>query len=239
MMSGVYPRECGGTSVSTAVRNDVGGLSPRVRGNHQVHGQMISEKGSIPASAGEPCASPLEPDSAAVYPRECGGTDASLVLTLAGGGLSPRVRGNPPPVALSSCPPRSIPRECGGTPPPSSHWGRWPGLSPRVRGNPECPQRPHRRRGSIPASAGEPCPRLRRHRRGGVYPRECGGTHAPVALDAQTIGLSPRVRGNQVKCLRPIVHTRSIPRGAGEPYAQCPVCDSINGLSPRVRGNLD
>ena len=51
---GVYPRECGGTGLSTADLSGANGLSPRVRGNRVQHliGPVVL--GSIPASAGEP-----------------------------------------------------------------------------------------------------------------------------------------------------------------------------------------
>ena len=50
----VYPRECGGTMNLCIFRVTNGGLSPRVRGNHN-NGVMIGAHiGSIPASAGEP-----------------------------------------------------------------------------------------------------------------------------------------------------------------------------------------
>ena len=53
----VYPRVCGGTSVSQFGRRIVRGLSPRVRGNRSRHGRRPLRplhQGSIPACAGEP-----------------------------------------------------------------------------------------------------------------------------------------------------------------------------------------
>ena len=90
-----------------------------------------------------------------------------------------------------------------------------------------------------------------------VYPRVCGGTGVPLDAAGESVGLSPRVRGN-----RPLLPLRkgcrrSIPACAGEPvpfrFAQpalgvyprvCggtlpgyPWTMSGSGLSPRVRGN--
>ena len=50
--------------------------------------------------------------------------------------------------------------------------------------------------GSIPASAGEPKRREKRDGEDEVYPRECGGTLFGWLMDGDSIGLSPRVRGN-------------------------------------------
>ena len=51
---GVYPRVCGGTRPTASARPPISGLSPRVRGNHPVTGQLDHVVGSIPACAGEP-----------------------------------------------------------------------------------------------------------------------------------------------------------------------------------------
>ena len=51
---GVYPRVCGGTNELDADRSVLGGLSPRVRGNHALDEGLRLSEGSIPACAGEP-----------------------------------------------------------------------------------------------------------------------------------------------------------------------------------------
>ena len=51
--------------------------------------------GSIPACAGEPRGKSVCTRLAAVYPRVCGGTRVCDKVDTSGGGLSPRVRGNP------------------------------------------------------------------------------------------------------------------------------------------------
>ena len=70
----VYPRECGGTGAGRAHWMPTGGLSPRVRGNLCGLPSRLPARRSIPASAGEPTRPPSIQSSAAVYPRECGGT---------------------------------------------------------------------------------------------------------------------------------------------------------------------
>ena len=195
----VYPRECGGTSPFGDSGRWRVGLSPRVRRNRFRIRRFGVQKGSIPASAGEPRRAPAAHSDRRVYPRECGGTYYQWLVRPCPLGLSPRVRGNPEsirragilagsipasagePTGTGSRPrPRRVyPRECGGTertyPDHSDHLG----LSPRVRGNPLPPGRVAEPGRSIPASAGEPGPSVAPRRACWVYPRECGGTHTP------------------------------------------------------------
>ena len=175
----VYPRVCGGTSVSDLRPEQTQGLSPRVRGNQSDIHRRHHWPRSIPACAGEPDASVAWWSASRVYPRVCGGTsikksiDAKIkgLSRVCGGtlfsrdgktyyrGLSPRVRGNhhraqaQPPEDKTM---KVYPRVCGGTGSSVAVAPTGKGLSPRVRGNP--------RRGmphlfaswSIPACAGEP-----------------------------------------------------------------------------------
>ena len=52
--SRVYPRACGGTGPFRQLGGDFPGLSPRMRGNHEVAEAPVQQRGSIPAHAGEP-----------------------------------------------------------------------------------------------------------------------------------------------------------------------------------------
>ena len=172
----VYPRECGGTSVSATLEHRRGGLSPRVRGNQTQSGFLEKGLRSIPASAGEPLVIRLNLPPQTVYPRECGGTLLIFTHAPKPTGLSPRVRGNlhkrdaerpcegsipasagePPVGVVKGAQVGVYPRECGGTMRGVSIRFGCGGLSPRVRGNPS--RRGHQgvQAGSIPASAGEP-----------------------------------------------------------------------------------
>ena len=133
----VYPRVCGGTRRRASGIRRHCGLSPRVRGNPAISAGDRVNLGSIPACAGEPGLIPATPTWCAVYPRVCGGTrrrrpqprrrqGLSRVCGGTGGtsycaswnsGLSPRVRGNPPPELPAAPPelPTVYPRVCGGT----------------------------------------------------------------------------------------------------------------------------
>ena len=91
---GVYPRVCGGTFIACNRPADMGGLSPRVRGNPMTLSATTRSPGSIPACAGEPGPSADGQTVDRVYPRVCGGTVRGLSVKLEVKGLSPRVRGN-------------------------------------------------------------------------------------------------------------------------------------------------
>ena len=149
------------------------------------------------------------------------------------------------------------PRACGGTPASSSAHTTVSGLSPRLRGNLRLvPDRRHPVR-SIPAPAGEPTVPQVVQRNEWVYPRACGGTAVWENIDEGEYGLSPRLRGNQLKTLDTDYVERSIPAPAGEPWTTrltsysppvypraCGGTTSrtmptgpLRGLSPRLRGN--
>ena len=213
----VYPRACGGTTLSANPATRSCGLSPRVRGNHVQPGRRRSGRGSIPARAGEPSLTLLKSGMEGVYPRACGGTRKRWNPDDDERGLSPRVRGNPtgmnaPIAGTRSIParagePRGIdhmtvrfsvyPRACGGTPAQVCTVASVGGLSPRVRGNLAGQRHSWASRRSIPARAGEPPCGQSDCRRQMVYPRACGGTMATITRPDSRDGLSPRVRGNR------------------------------------------
>ena len=190
-----------------------------------------------------------------VYPRVCGGTSRRRSRRTRGGGLSPRVRGNPTielPVAnakgsIPACAgepitrgrspgqPGVYPRVCGGTRTALSHPESASGLSPRVRGNQS--DHPHVRAsaGSIPACAGEPPAPKPGRSIPRVYPRVCGGTIPPLTTSTASPGLSPRVRGNRRTRHPAPVSAGSIPACAGEPSPGGP-CRSCWPVYPRVCG---
>ena len=90
----VYPRACGGTTMVEALQVKCLGLSPRLRGNHSQHRQLLANNGSIPALAGEPLVLATFVPLFTVYPRACGGTAGQVWYVDTDGGLSPRLRGN-------------------------------------------------------------------------------------------------------------------------------------------------
>ena len=192
----VYPRVCGGTSISPPMNIVAVGLSPRMRGNPQSAPESGICRRSIPAYAGEPAGAPAPAGLCAVYPRVCGGTRAQSLSRRVRQGLSPRMRGNPSPpptptARAGSIPayagePRHLPqlpgggevypRVCGGTSGNSPAASCNMGLSPRMRGNQRRRRTAATRSGSIPAYAGEPRAIALLALHLAVYPRVCGGT---------------------------------------------------------------
>ncbi len=137
--AGVYPRVCGGTTMSPKISPSRDGLSPRVRGNHQLRpGTGVSYR-SIPACAGEPAGQPYNGCGRRVYPRVCGGTGGHRHRALAGGGLSPRVRGNHFGSRAGPGPGGSIPA-CAGEPGRVSQSPVGRGVYPRVCGGTSWPR---------------------------------------------------------------------------------------------------
>ena len=91
------------------------------------------------------------------------------------------------------------PRAYGGTGIKKVRFREWQGLSPRVRGNQATAVRSGSVNGSIPARTGEPAPAVGPAMAIEVYPRAYGGTLFLSVHRHDTIGLSPRVRGNRSK----------------------------------------
>ena len=254
----VYPRACGGTKSRPARTPSREGLSPRVRGNPQGIRARYNRNGSIPARAGEPAVvseaqemlngsiparagEPVpgrpkcQPDG--VYPRACGGTNPSRSSFSMRGGLSPRVRGNPPLITAAWTWHRVYPRACGGTWSCPSAREPSAGLSPRVRGNLDLAPVSNGNVRSIPARAGEPAPSCPKRNMRKVYPRACGGTKLPTFTTAAILGLSPRVRGNPMRNRPTNGRSWVYPRACGGTFLNRPVEQEAQGLSPRVRGN--
>ena len=114
------------------------------------------------------------------------------------------------------------PRACGATCTPSSSICRWNGLSPRMRGNRHIQDMDIARGRSIPAHAGQPRRRVSRRRRVRVYPRACGATVLLSRYPSESVGLSPRMRGNLKGSPNEAANQRSIPAHAGQPHTRTP-----------------
>ena len=235
-----YPRVCGGTCALMLGSDILTGLSPRVRGNPVRQALASAPDRTIPACAGEPLTAPLREGVCQDYPRVCGGTMGAADVTSPATGLSPRVRGNPPPIRRFLVQAGTIPA-CAGEPSPLFSGARWhgdyprvcggtylracwpgseAGLSPRVRGNPPRPPCAAAPRGTIPACAGEPTWTWRPACRSADYPRVCGGTDEEGTKRGLLSGLSPRVRGNHTARFVVPRPPGTIPACAGEPRSE-------------------
>ena len=115
------------------------------------------------------------------------------------------------------------------------------------------------RQRSIPAYAGEPANVATALVEITVYPRVCGGTRPWPMASTPPMGLSPRMRGNQLAIIAAPCDGGSIPAYAGEPrterrrHGQVRVYPRVcggtqqrrrlsgdaQGLSPRMRGNRE
>ena len=233
----VYPRRCGEASLLAVLNHQSLGLSPQVRGSHEgVDGWCLKE-GSIPAGAGKPKSASSRFAPRRVYPRRCGEARYTLSRSSNGGGLSPQVRGSPPPLRRGagwrgSIPAgagkpttrpslrttqRVYPRRCGEALGNASLPAPIQGLSPQVRGSPPPLRRGAGWRGSIPAGAGKPASRSGSLRASRVYPRRCGEAKSGGTKRQVARGLSPQVRGSRASFPAFAVARRSIPAGAGKP----------------------
>ena len=110
-----YPRVYGGTALLCDPPYELGGLSPRVRGNLDTFQHIRNEDRTIPACTGEPTGMSGRSRNFGDYPRVYGGTAGVMRTRDMLEGLSPRVRGNRRsfPLLLSSQ--RTIPA-CTGEP---------------------------------------------------------------------------------------------------------------------------
>ena len=196
-------------------------ISPRVRRNQALDFRGYRSVRPIPACAGEPGRRRCTRFGVLAYPRVCGGTSVRGSHPLAAAGLSPRVRGNHRVVRpgvgkggpIPACagepqgqdawrrPKQAYPRVCGGTAANQINQLADLGLSPRVRGNHHEPLDARRCRGPIPACAGEPDGPAGAALQDAAYPRVCGGTRTVTSRCRTVWGLSPRVRGNQLRDL--------------------------------------
>ena len=192
----VYPRVYGETTATAAPARSRPGLSPRVRGNPGQRLRRPIEQRSIPACTGKPLSYHPRAQGYRVYPRVYGETCSTLGPATPEHGLSPRVRGNPRPLLISTQCHRSIPA-CTGKPRTISvpcaastvyprvygetvFWVDFAssveGLSPRVRGNPKYDPINSQSPRSIPACTGKPETWCWSSSNGGVYPRVYGET---------------------------------------------------------------
>ena len=120
--SKVYPRACGATGGVGGAHQDAAGLSPRMRGNPAPCAGHDSEKGSIPAHAGQPTRALPRTPRRQVYPRACGATNPRSRIRGKAWGLSPRMRGNLSDTDLSREYDRSIPAHAGQPECSASRW---------------------------------------------------------------------------------------------------------------------
>ena len=251
-----HPRVCGEHEEDEYLIMRELGSSPRVRGT--LHRCMCrsSNRGIIPACAGNTRGSTPSAPSRRDHPRVCGEHKISNSLINNSQGSSPRVRGTHN--NRSGTPDREgiIPACAGNTSLCRASIHFTSGSSPRVRGTPgrQDPVRPPA--GIIPACAGNTATPFQCLESNGDHPRVCGEHRIPKTAHHVFAGSSPRVRGTHHVCSRGRKLPGIIPACAGN--TDCPmrrlfgrwdhprVCGEHGedygfiagdlGSSPRVRG---
>ncbi len=251
----VDPRGCGGADEQRDLLIRDEGRSPRMRGSPDHELRDPTERGSIPADAGEPTPSRRWRCCKRVDPRGCGGADRRQEEPSEARGRSPRMRGSQNYGAREGARHGSIPadagepgderqggaaggvdpRGCGGARSPSAGRVTTSGRSPRMRGSRRGERACAVDLGSIPADAGEPCRGSCASRRRMVDPRGCGGAVMHLDMVAACLCRSPRMRGSRAVGLQIQPHAGSIPADAGEPLPRS-MCRFMSCVDPRGCG---
>ena len=211
------------------------GSSPRVRGTAPGHRRLHRPDGIIPARAGNSRSAGSTAPCSRDHPRACGEQAAYGMHPIRPWGSSPRVRGTVPehrhtllPVGIiparagnshepARCHerPRDHPRACGEQMVSKGQIDFQTGSSPRVRGTAPHRTSPSRRRGIIPARAGNSWPQRPSAATAGDHPRACGEQARREKRDMRETGSSPRVRGTGRQAQRGDGPGRIIPARAG------------------------
>ena len=173
-------------------------------------------RGSSPRVRGTPWACRRPPLPNPVHPRVCGELTHNAVPLEIKDGSSPRVRGTPQTIGTLA-PTRTVhPRVCGELPASHVQVLGGGGSSPRVRGTRRGPARTHSCRAVHPRVCGELATSTASQRMvNTVHPRVCGELWLDAKAACEAAGSSPRVRGTQQHCHRPLRRQRFIPACAG------------------------
>ena len=218
------------------------GSSPRVRGKHRLHVQVVRRVRIIPARAGQtwPAGSPAPTTSD--HPRACGANHPFDVAHTLVSGSSPRVRGKQrrelraiddlriiPARAGQThrrdrqhTHPPDHPRACGANVTQDGVGDARCGSSPRVRGKPVAAACRALRKRIIPARAGQTKAVQAIHAPSPDHPRACGANVALRPDFPRIAGSSPRVRGKPQQRLHAFHRRRIIPARAGQTTATIP-----------------
>ena len=137
----------------------------------------------------------------------------------------------PPAPTVSTVHPRERGESGGG----AGRAAAGEGPSPRARGIHDVGPHPLERRGSIPASAGNPASRPGPRCGAGVHPRERGESASIPGHPLRAEGPSPRARGIHLRCRRADLEPGSIPASAGNPGPHR-AARATRRVHPRERG---
>ena len=251
----VHPRVRGGDSGRYEASADSTGSSPRARGRLERQEPRGLGAGFIPACAGETPARRVISPGSRVHPRVRGGDYTLGTRRPAGEGSSPRARGRHraggswcrrlrfiPACAGETADDGSLsplsevhPRVRGGDGTFDAVPMSTPGSSPRARGRQRAAGSLTRRRGFIPACAGETLAMCVAETSEAVHPRVRGGDSVDIDGEPLRLGSSPRARGRHRHGDLSAAVARFIPACAGETLGRV-VAFGHQGVHPRVRG---
>ena len=110
-----HPRACGANSIWGRGPPVTCGSSPRMRGKLERVGLLVPLHRIIPAHAGQTAPARYDTALRPDHPRACGANDHDNDVAALDGGSSPRMRGKPVSLAVSSMPMRIIPAHAGQT----------------------------------------------------------------------------------------------------------------------------
>ena len=210
-----------------------------MRGTLRTCSHVPSNRGIIPAYAGNTRAGDCKRPPNRDHPRVCGEHSLKQFLALSFPGSSPRMRGTLGKVALAALLFGIIPAYAGNTftlvktcfvggdhprvcgeHPIVPHSASVPmGSSPRMRGTLHIRSGQSRRAGIIPAYAGNTRRGQREGRGWRDHPRVCGEHSSETSRRALSAGSSPRMRGTPVSVDEPAPELGIIPAYAGNTHS--------------------
>ena len=231
-----HPRSRGENQGENIVNLSKQGSSPLTRGKPHGLGQVLPDRGLIPAHAGKTSACRGFRGAAAAHPRSRGENVTTVTKARAVEGSSPLTRGKPTPCIDRGGADRLIPAHAGKTSYPTKPRPHLP-AHPRSRGeNDRCDCRVDLVKGSSPLTRGklllECCGRSRTRlipahagktrssaclmRSGGAHPRSRGENLGSCVSSSRARGSSPLTRGKQRASHRDAPPIRLIPAHAGK-----------------------
>ena len=231
-------RQCKGANRTTkplAARHGLFRLTPQVRGTGISPKRRLYIGRFIPAGAGNSGKGRAVVSKWPVYPRRCGEQTTPQMLQPPSIGLSPQVRGtgtrtgfnydtrrfipagagNRRPAWRMTPPAPVYPRRCGEQVLTRGGGFHKSGLSPQVRGTGGRGSDRWRSCRFIPAGAGNRARLAPRRTESPVYPRRCGEQRVSSTNWPSSPGLSPQVRGTDLRDELLVENARFIPAGAG------------------------
>ncbi len=212
----LHPRRCGADPNVRVPGPRVRGSSPQVRGGPRRDQASVTQRGLIPAGAGQTDGGARGHGIRGAHPRGCGADGGVGDEVRGADGLIPAGAGQTNSQSQWASGTRAHPRGCGADLDLFDGSGGGPGSSPRVRGRPPPQFRRGRGNGLIPAGAGQTKLVVPDVAEATAHPRGCGADGSRVRPEPQSMGSSPRVRGRPGLGADLVVGHGLIPAGAGQ-----------------------